>query len=432
MTQHKWNDDLLNRMRQTGDPLADAAARALWKDRNSREIIEELRMISKNHKLNLKDFPPEVKEFFEKTENINIHPEDQEKFDLSAKIFNNYGFCYCGLLFFKALPTGYMCPKPGHVLESTKLLVDFAARRVMETAQFIFAVNNQNWYKPGSPGLEAIQRVRLMHAGMRIALLEDKRPGKVWNVEEKGIPINQEDMALTNHLFSLAMIQGLDEMGIHLFKEEREAVFHTWQYIGQAMGISAELYTDDYNDGWNQYNAIFKRQCLMPNPDGPALTRALLESLGKMIKKDLEIEKLEDITMYFLNRKGCWDSLGFHKPSWFDRFFNATAHWITSWILWQKLFHHKSESIRRGWLSRTINWIVAKQFGIESHLSRYPKTNLLETISKLILAQLCTKDLQTFEQANSLNPQKPFFFENDLLYEAWDLGSFNLDVTEKM
>lgn len=87
------------------------------------------------------------------------------------------------LIVFKALPTGYMCPKPGHVLESTKLLVNYAARRVMETAQFVFAVNNANWYQSGNPGLESIQRVRLMHAGMRMALLNDSRPDKngTWN-----------------------------------------------------------------------------------------------------------------------------------------------------------------------------------------------------------------------------------------------------------
>lgn len=431
MNNNKWSDTLLDRMRHTGDPLADAAARALWKDRNSREIIEELKIISRNHKLDLKNFPKEVKDFFELTETVEIHPEDQAKFDLSAKIFNNYGFCYCGLLFFKALPTGYMCPKPGHVLESTKLLVEFAARRVMETAQFIFAVNNRNWYQPGNPGLEAIQRVRLMHAGMRIALLEDPRPDRKWDIAEKGIPINQEDMALTNHLFSLAMIQGLDEMGIHLYDDEREAIFHTWQHIGQAMGISKELYTTDYKDGWDQYNTIFNRQCLMPNPDGPKLTKALLESLGQMIKRDLPLEKLEDVSMYFLNRNKCWDSLGFHKPGWFDRIFNALAHAITSLSIWQKLFHHHNDAIRSGWLSRIINWIVAKKFGMESHLSRYPKTNLLETISKIILSQLCSKDLQNFDGPASLNPQKPFFFENSLLYETWDLGSFNLDVSEK-
>ncbi|MBK8954129.1 MAG: DUF2236 domain-containing protein [Saprospiraceae bacterium] len=323
-----------------------------------------------------------------------------------------------------------MCPKPGHVLESTKLLVNFAARRVMETAQYVFAVNNQNWYKPGNPGLESIQRVRLMHAGMRMALLNDPRPERKWDLEYLGVPINQEDLALTNHLFSLAMIQGLDDMGIHLYQDEREAILHTWQHIGQSMGICKEMYVTDYKDAWDQYKTIFNRQSNVINKDGPVLTRALLESLGQMVNKNLSIEMLEDITNYFLNDNRAWKSLGLHKPSITDRIFDGIAHIITSLKIWQNLFHHENNTIRNGWLNHIINYLVCKRFGLEYHYDKYPKTNLLETVSKIILNELSKRDLQNFEGGYTLNPQKPFFFENSLLYEEWDLGSFNLDVND--
>ncbi|MBK9109482.1 MAG: DUF2236 domain-containing protein [Saprospiraceae bacterium] len=431
MTKSKWTNEFLDTMRFKGDSVADCAAKALWENKNSKEIIDELRIISRNHKLDLKDFPKEVSDYFQITENVEICKEDQEKFDLSAKIFNNYGFCYCGLLFFKALPTGYMCPKPGHVLESTKLLVDFAARRVMETAQYVFAVNNVNWHKPGNPGLESIQRVRLMHAGMRMALMNDPRPERKWNMEYLGVPINQEDLALTNHLFSLSMIQGLDEMGIHLYPDEREAVLHTWQHIGQTMGICKELYVPDYKDAWDQYKTILHRQSNAVNKDGPVLTRALLESLGQMVNKTLSIEMLEDITNYFINDKRAWKSLGLHKPTFGDHMFDMIAHFLTSLKIWQTLFHRENNTIRNGWLSRIINYAVCKRFGLDQQYSRYPKTNLLETVSKIILNELSKRDLQNFEASNSLNPQKPFFFENNLLYEEWDLGGFNLDVEDQ-
>ncbi|MCC6753286.1 MAG: DUF2236 domain-containing protein [Saprospiraceae bacterium] len=426
MHTNQWTNELLDRMRTTGDPLADKAAQALWREQNSRQVVEGLREIARNHRLQLSGFPQEVADYFRETEQIAIHAEDQEKFDLAANLFNNYGFRYCALLFFKALPTGYMCPKPGHVLRSTRLMVDFAARRVMETAQFIFAVNNANWYKPGNPGLEAIQRVRLMHAGMRIALLNDERPDHRWNMQ-LGIPINQEDLALTNHLFSTAMIDGLDQMGIHLLADEREAVFHTWQHIGQAMGICPELYTADYASGREQYRSIFERQCSMENPDGPALTRALLESLDAMLRSHLPLESLEDITGYFLDDPRARKSLGLHPASIGDRIFDSALHFLTSLRVWQRLFHHRNSFAHGSWLSGMLTSVVARRFGLSAQLSQYPKTGLMSAVSKVLLAELSKRDLHQFEAAGGLNAQKPFFFENSLLYDAWDLGSFALD-----
>lgn len=434
MATSKWTDELLDRMRHQGDPLADRAAKLLWENRNSKEILEELRIISRNHNVNnLKNVKP-LLDYFQETEHVKVSAEEIEAFRVSAKLFNNYGFRFCGLLFFKALPTGYMCPKPGHVLESTKLLVNYAARRVMETAQFVFAVNNANWYQSGNPGLESIQRVRLMHAGMRMALLNDSRPDKKWNME-LGVPINQEDLCLTNHLFSLAMIDGLDQMGVHLNQDERNAIFITWQRIGQSMGICPELYASTMEDGMDQFHTILKRQSSAENPDGPVLTKALLESMNELLRTNISLEKLEDLTTYFLNDKRSWKSLGMHKPTIFDRIFDAIVHFLTSLKIWQRIFNHNNSSIKGGWFTRIINYFLAKRFNLQEHLSRYPKTNLLESITKIILVELSKKDLQNPNQPGSgdldtLIPGKKFFM-SDELYKEWDLGSYEMDVNPK-
>ena len=115
MSDKKWTDELLNRMRLTGDPIADKAAKVLWENQNSRAIIEELKLISKDHNLVTYGKAKELQEYFQVTETVNVTQEEIEKFKISANIFNNYGFRLCGLLFFKALPTGYTCPKPGRM-----------------------------------------------------------------------------------------------------------------------------------------------------------------------------------------------------------------------------------------------------------------------------------------------------------------------------
>ncbi|HEX5625071.1 MAG TPA: oxygenase MpaB family protein [Saprospiraceae bacterium] len=426
MNAANWSDEFLNRMRETGDPLADNAACFLWENKNSADIIKDLREISRDHNLSRNRFPTDVLDYFDQTENISVTPEDIEQFKISSRLFNLYGYRYCALLFFKALPTGYMCPKPGHVLEKTKLLVNFAARRVMETAQFVFAVNQEDWYKPGNPGLESIQRVRLMHAGMRMALMHDERPDHQWDMA-RGVPINQEDMALTNYLFSLSMNEGMDLMGIHLSQEERMAVFHTWQKIGQAMGLCDEILVSDYQDGLTQYKKIFHRQCSVDNPSGPILTQALLESMNELLQIKIPMHDLEDVATYFVNDSRSWKSLGMHKPTTMDRIMDVVFQQVTSMRIWQSLFRHQGSIVQYDWVTKIANFFITKRFDLSKHLAQYPNLNVLETLSKMLLVELSKRDLQTFGKDNPQEIKKSFLIP-DKLYEAWDLGGFDLSA----
>ena len=440
MNANKWNTALLDRMRNTGDPLADEAASILWKNRNNRHIVEDLKSLSKNHHLSMKESCENLglsdeltnqeietlENYFKSVENISdeFTDQDREYFKVSAGIFKRYGFNITLLLFFKSLPTGYMCPKPGHVLHSTKLLVNFAARRVMETAQFVFSVNKADWYEMHSLGMNAIQRVRLMHAGMRLALLNDSRPGHEWD-KNLGVPINQEDVALTNHLFSLAIIEGLDQMGIHLFKHERLALFHTWQKIGQTMGISDELIVSDYNDAWMQYRTILERQISIHNPAGSPLTHALLSAMNEITHEDIPMSALEDLTMYFLNDHRAPESLGLHKPSFIARYFAKMVHFIMSLKIWQWLFHHN----RSGWVQSlfqsAVNWFLVKKYNLQTYVKNHPNTNPLEAFSKVMLNEMHNRDLTSFEKSHPDDVQKKFLID-DKLYLAWDLGGFEM------
>ncbi|HMQ07604.1 MAG TPA: oxygenase MpaB family protein [Saprospiraceae bacterium] len=438
--ENKWSNELLDRMRETGDPEADKVAAILWKNRNNKNIVEDLRMISRDHHLKtheniqniglhsgLSDNEVEtIAGYFESVENIskNFNSKDYEYFNTSAELFRRYGFNITLLLFFKSLPTGYMCPKPGHVLESTKLLEDFAARRVMETAQFVFAVNTANWYEPHSAGMNAIQRVRLMHAGMRMALLNDNRPGREWN-PELGVPINQEDLALTNHLFSLAIIEGLDQMGIHLFDNERHAIFHTWQKIGHAMGIGEELIADDYEEGWNQYTTILERQISENNPAGSPLTHALLSAMNEITHEDIPMKALEDLTYYFLNDRRAIPSLGLHPPSIFERFFIIGIQYIMSLKLWKRMFHHNRSGVFNNAFRRAVNGFLVKKYQLHPYMRAHKGVNPLEAFSKVMLNELHKRDLTNFEKSNQEDIQKKFLLDDEL-YMAWDLGGFEL------
>ncbi|KAG0254676.1 hypothetical protein BGZ95_005965, partial [Linnemannia exigua] len=84
------------------------------------------------------------------------------------------------------------------VLNSTGYLAgDRARERVFETAQFVLDVSQSvKDLQPGTGlGWESIIQVRFLHAGVRARLTKISRAhSKYYNIEEHGVPINQEDL----------------------------------------------------------------------------------------------------------------------------------------------------------------------------------------------------------------------------------------------
>lgn len=434
MSASKWTNEFLDSMRLTGDILADPVAEIIWKKRN-RPVMADLRFLSTNFEnplsknvaiisqdLGLDDMEKQViTEYFNHFENLGrlYTSDDLKDFEVSSQLFNRYGYLFTSLLFFKSLPGGYMCPNPAFVLHSTKLLEDFAARRVMETAQFVFAVNTPDWYQSGSRGLMAIERVRLMHAGMRVSLLQQKEPGKEWNLS-KGTPINQEDLTLTNHLFSLAVIDGLDAMGVHLSEEERRSIFNTWQKIGAAMGVSEFMLNSSYDDARSQYKKILKRSVSIHNPSGPPLTNALLKAMDEITMTDIPINILEDITSYFMNDARAYQSLGIHKPSIWVRGLERTMHYILSIKVWHRTFDHNKTHKLKTVVTKIGNFILVKKYHLGKLLIIFPGMSPLEAFSKSVLMSLRKKDMNNFKNGVGVPGSKQLYISEELL-KSWGM-----------
>lgn len=155
-----------------------------------------------------------------------------------------------------------MCPKPSKVLHSTRLLEEFAARRVMETAWSLYLQSALPTGICRIKGIESIQKVRPHACRYEICIIEQYQSWLKWD-QRSGIPINQEDLVFTNLLFSVAIIEGLDQFGINLTDAERRGLFvHTWKMIGLALGISEQLMPDSLEDAHDLYRAIYDMKCV--------------------------------------------------------------------------------------------------------------------------------------------------------------------------
>ncbi len=119
-------------------------------------------------------------------------------------------------LYYRSLIPGFSIPKIAAVIQSTAYLAppsrpDQALQRLLDTGEFTVACTGLgiDALLPGGIGWRTALHVRILHAKVRYSIL--KRKGKKkWNVEELGIPINQEDMAATLLAFSTNVLVGID------------------------------------------------------------------------------------------------------------------------------------------------------------------------------------------------------------------------------
>jgi hypothetical protein len=96
--------------------------------------------------------------------------------------------------------------------------------------------------RPGGRGWEAALRVRILHAKVRRSLLLRGRGGSgaddAWDVDENGVPINQEDVAATLLAFSVNVLLGIEiSAGRPLDATDQRDYLALWRYLGWLLGV---------------------------------------------------------------------------------------------------------------------------------------------------------------------------------------------------
>jgi hypothetical protein len=253
------------------DPLADAAVAA----------IEELpkgegwRLVQEGaaHGLaRIPSAPRAIRDLFEQIETLPVWV-DWKTLDRGGDLLVRAGPLGGIVLGVRSLVMGYASPAGNKPLVMSGRLELQAARRLNETARFVQAVCRRRGMRPHAEGWQITVRVRLIHAQVRRMILASGR----WQPELWGAPVNQHDMAGTQLLFSLVVIEGLRALGLAVDAEEAESYMQLWRLVSHVIGVDPAISPASMYDATRLAELISSLQGA-PDEDSRRLTAALLHS----------------------------------------------------------------------------------------------------------------------------------------------------------
>lgn len=277
----KYSDSNLDRMRTTCDPLADAVAARLVRQRPSAMVDEIVARAER-----------EGGPFAEFVAAMDAVPTwvDWDRIDRARRVGLAFGNVRAVALLVSSLVEGYSLSKAAHVLIATGRLHQDVLRRVYETSQMTHNMNVPDGLRPGNPGHRTIAEVRVLHAMVRRHLRERR-----WDVSVYDEPINQEDMAFTIIEFDHLANRGMRRMGARLSDRDLDALHHLWRYVAHLNGVCEGMLTDSVDEEIYQYARIRTRQ-YSPNDEGRALAHAVITSLAGQPPFELREEYLFELS----------------------------------------------------------------------------------------------------------------------------------------
>jgi hypothetical protein len=287
MADARWSDELLDRRRREGDPLADRTVQAVFDKGAVAAVNRLLTTLVRNDGVPAAGLPPEVTDYLAASAPLPAWA-DAGRIRMGEDVFMRYGFTSFGILACASLPECYVLRDVAAVLGTTQRLDTHARRRIFETAMMVLAVMAEGGLAPGGSGIRTVQKVRLMHAAVRrLILTAPPAPGPAapstladallaqrWPAG-RGVPLSQEDLAAVLLTFSYVMLRGWRTLGITLSAEETGAYLHTWNVVGHVLGIREDMMAHDLDEAARLFGAI-KRQRAADTRDGRALTAAVL------------------------------------------------------------------------------------------------------------------------------------------------------------
>ena len=302
------SNDFLTAKRQIGDPLSDETLQKIIAEKGPGEAKKLFDLLIGQIEMPVAELPTVAQDFIAATNALPAWT-DWNKVKLANDLFLDHGPKFLVFLYYRSLPILYSCANGAKVLVQAGRLTHqesdkhkIFARRIAETGQFMLEVMKPGNLRPGGSGIQAIQKIRLIHAAIRAFTPKEK-----WDAVAFGVPINQEDLAITLLTFSVVLTDALERFGISEKEEIVEGFLHTWTAIGSLLGIEEDLLPSDVATAHALLEAILQRQS-KASEEGQLLTKALLDFSMEILPE--RVHNIPTLLLFHLNGKEMCERLG--------------------------------------------------------------------------------------------------------------------------
>ncbi|CAO3565595.1 unnamed protein product [Mortierella alpina] len=240
-TEHHIPASKLEPLRSLGDPLSDDALAAL-EIKPGEDALEALLAYTAHPSDEQKSPAPH-----QLLKQVMTLPEwvDWDRIQRGQIVYRRYCFYINVILIHFTVGSGLSVPKITKVLSSTGYLQGKKAQnRVLESGQFVLDVfHSPEFLQPGSgTAWKSIIQIRLLHSAVRARLSKIAHAhSKYYNLEEYGVPINQEDLLGILFTLSNAMWRMMKRLDVDMTAQERGDYLHVWRYVGHMMGVDDVL-----------------------------------------------------------------------------------------------------------------------------------------------------------------------------------------------
>jgi hypothetical protein len=277
--QTRWSGEFLDRMRLVGDPEADALARELFDLEGPPGLIRMTRALEDWEAPIPETLPASMREWFARPVPYPAFV-DPAKIHVAEQLFVEYGPVSTVALLMCAVPHFFTNPAGARSFYLAKIFSPESLRnRLLEITQFITSFTQygglaQFWLAPAQrdatagplgvrkgPGVVTVQKLRMIHAGIRLMLALPRDPERRWNADRCGKPINQEDLCEAVLCFCFCTIDALAKLGIEQSPAQQEATLCAWKTVGHLLGLSDELQPVDVEEGRALHKVLFERSC---------------------------------------------------------------------------------------------------------------------------------------------------------------------------
>jgi hypothetical protein len=278
-----FTDSQLAAARLVGDVPADAVVAAVVAEGGREAMGHLMHWLGDTGTFSPANQLPVVQQFFEQYARLPAWA-DAARMRRGMAFFQKQAGAIGLTLGTLSLPYTYLGANGVQLLWLTERIKTDTARRLQETGEWVFAVNDpKNWGSalgslPLSGGKAAnyTVKIRLIHAAARWFGLHSGKWNMAW-----GMPVCQEDMAGTNLAFSYIVLRGLRKMGIALTEQDEEDYLHHINVVSYLNGVGEHLLPQNLREAYHLDRLIAKRQ-FRSSEAGAGLAKALLDAIGTL------------------------------------------------------------------------------------------------------------------------------------------------------